>query len=221
MIKPSLMNLLVRVLVALAFAACLCSSALADGCPTITVDENGNGTLNFTTGGTCGSGAIAPTSGVLAADPGPGGLASVLTYSLLGPPSLVAGDVLLTECGGACFLDVIRFNPAGTGGAGYAASLLFYSDNVDGFDSLGDTPSPPGAFYSNTVSIPEIGTETNNGAIYTPTAGQPGFVAGFTVTYDFISDGTGVPVPEPGSLMLLGTGLLGLFGVIRGKAAKV
>jgi hypothetical protein len=216
MIRRSRVTLLVRVLFILALVGCLSGSALADGCPTITVDENGNGTLNFTTGGGCGAGVVVPTTGVLAADPGPGGLASVLTYSLLSPPSLVAGDVLLTD--GGLPLDVIRFNPAGTGGPSYVASLLFYSDNIDGVDSLGDTPSPPSSFYRNNVSIPELGSETNNGAFYTPTAGQPGFVAGFTVTYDFISDGTGAPVPEPGTLMLLGTGLVGISGLFRRKA---
>ena len=219
MTRHSRVSLLVRVLFALAFGGFVCSAALADGCPTVTVDENGNGALNFTTGGGCGADSIVSTSGVLAPDPGPGGLSSVLTYNLLGPPSLVAGDVLLTDssCGG-CPLDLIRFNPAGTGGPTYPASLLFYSDNVDGVDSLGDTPSPPSSFYGNVVSIPEIGSETNNGAIYTPTAGQPGFVAGFAVTYDFISDGSGASLPEPGTLMLLGTGLVGLSGVIRRKA---
>jgi hypothetical protein len=105
----------------------------------------------------------------LQSDPGPGGLASVLTYDLLGPPSLVAGDVLLQDGAGGPILDVIRFNPAGTGGAAYPASLLFYSDNVDGFDSLGDTSSPPGAFYTNTVTILEVGSEGDNGAFYAPT----------------------------------------------------
>jgi hypothetical protein len=135
------------------------------------------------------------------------------------------GDVLLTDADfGGIRLDVIRFNPAGTGGnPAYPASLLFYSDNINGLDfSLGDTPSPPNAFYANLVSIPELGSEINNGASYTPTAGQPGFVAGFAVSYNFISDGVGAtPVPEPGTFGLLATGLLGLAaGVIRRKLKR-
>jgi hypothetical protein len=187
------------------------TSAFAQNNPLITVDENGNGTLLFP------GGSPIPTHGVLAADPGPGGLSSVLTYNLLGPPSLVAGDVLLSDAG--LVLDVIRFNPAGTGNPAYPASLLFYSDNVDGVDSLGDTPSPPSALYTNRVIIPELGDELNDGAIYAPTAGQPGFVAGFNVTYNLISDGTGVP--EPASITLLGFGLAALLIAKRKKHSSV
>ena len=126
---------------------------------------------------------------------------------------LVPGAVLLfdQECGFTCFLDVVRFNPTSfTGGTG---SLVFYSDNIDGFDALGDTPSPPGAFYPNTVSIDEVTFRNGiEGAVYTPTAGQPGFVAGAggPVTYVLISD-----TPEPSTLLLLGSGLIGAVGVLR------
>ncbi len=112
---------------------------------------------------------------------------------------------------------VIRFNNSFfDGGVDIAAldgspfTLVFYSDNSDGFDALADTVSPPGLLYPNIFSIAEIGPEGNNGAFYTPLPGQPGYVeedgvvgvAG--VTYHFVSDGT---IPEPSSTALLALGL--------------
>src|SRR6476469_4101210 len=73
---------------------------------TITVDENGNGTLTNT------SGFSSTLPFALQADPGPGGLSSVLTYSLLNPAGLTAGDVLLQDGIGGPILDVVRFNPS-------------------------------------------------------------------------------------------------------------
>jgi hypothetical protein len=175
--------------------------------PTITVDENGNGTLVFP------GGAPIPTAGVLAPDPGPGGLALALTYSLLGPPGLVAGDLRILEFAGQQILsDVIRFNPAGTGSPQYLASLVFYSDNFDGVDALADTGFPNGS-YTNVVTLVEgpIGGGLI-GAIYTPTETQPGFVPGFSPTYIIISDGE---VPEPATLLLTGSGVFAAFRARR------
>ena len=167
-----------RALLIITASVCLATSALAD----ITIDENGNGI------GTIGRGFLAP-------DPGPGGLLSVLTYLL--PFAGVQGDVLMssveTDFGRVVF-DVIRFNGNGT--------VLFYSDNVPVSDSLGDTPSPPGALYANQITIAEVGPEGNNAGIYTPLAGQPGFVPGAAQRYNFVSDGA---VPEPSAVVLLVT----------------
>ncbi|MFO0954373.1 MAG: hypothetical protein U0835_25085 [Isosphaeraceae bacterium] len=158
----------------------------------------------FGRGGGTGPGGSILLPGVLAFDPGPGGLASALTYSGLGnPPSIVAGDVLVFEPGvGNTLSDVIRFNAAGTGGnPAYLPSLVFYSDNSDGDEvpSLADTGFPI-AFYANTVNVRETAISPNHHIItYTPLAGQPGFVAGFAVTYNLISS-----IPEPGPLVLGG-----------------
>jgi hypothetical protein len=187
-----------------AVAMATSASALVNGNIVITVDENGNGALN-------GFGPVSALPFYLGADPGPGGLPSVLTYDMLNPPGLVSGDVLMQEGPGGPIFDVVRFNATEVNPSGSVGSLLFYSDNTDGFDSLADTPSPPGALYANTVTIAELGPEGNNGSIYIPTAGEPGFVAGASaqVEYILISDGSAVPEPAAWTMMLLGVGAIG------------
>ena len=68
----------------------------------VTVDENGHGTINGFLG-------LQPLPFALQTDPGPGGLPNVLTYSLVNPPGLTAGDVLILVPGDGLG-DVVRFN---------------------------------------------------------------------------------------------------------------
>lgn len=179
----------------------LASPAQAQQAPevTITANENGNGTIAFLGGQTFAM-PFSQTN-----DPTPGGLANVLTYNLLGPPSLVAGDVILSEGVGAALVpsDVIRFLTTGS------AIFFFYSDNSDGVDGPADTGLPT-AFLPNNVTLAETGAEGSNGAFYTPTANQPGFIAGFAVTYHFISDSSGVPEPATWAMMVVGFGAIGI-----------
>jgi hypothetical protein len=172
----------------------------------IVVDENGNGRLTNT------AGANIALSFALQNDPGPGGLDNVLTYSLVSPPSLTAGDVLFSGEPGLAFGgDIVRFNPTERCVDGTIGCLVFYSDNIPIADSLADTSGPPLDLYPNTTTVLEMGPEGNNFAIYTPLPGQPGFVAGAAgpVTYTLISD-----VPEPSSLAILVVGLAGA-GLVR------
>jgi hypothetical protein len=188
---------LAMTLLALAAFGLAAHPAQAQNNPLITLDELGSGSIIFP------GAASTPLPGTLAPDPGPGGLAAALTYNLLGPPSLVAGDVFIFD--GATISDVIRFNPAGTGSAGYPASAVFYS--TAGSGTLADTGFPT-AFYGVAATAPEIGGIAN----YTPTANQPGFVAGFNVSYKLISD---APVPEASTTVSFGLLLaLGMGGVV-------
>jgi hypothetical protein len=173
---------------------------------TITVDENGNG--HFTN--TSGFSSALPFAMQL--DPGPGGLPSALTYGLLNPPGLTAGDLVLLEPGSDVISDIIRFNPACGFGTG---CLVFYSDNFDGVDALADVGFPL-ARYTNVLTVQEVGPEGDNGFIYTPLQGQPGFVAGSAgpVTYVLRSDS----VPEFSSLGLLAVGLMGVAVAYRKSA---
>jgi hypothetical protein len=174
---------------------------------TITVNESGNGRFTNTVG------FDQPLTSALLPDPGPGGLAAALTYNLLNPPDLIAGDLVLRELVGGPISDIIRFNPNQNGG-----SLVFYSDFFDGGDRLADTGFPS-AFYTNIFTALEIGSEGNNGFTYTPVAGQPGFVAGAAglVTYVIQSDVR--TVDEPSSLALLS--IVGVaFGLNRRRRMK-
>ena len=165
---------------------------------TITADEKGNGHFSNSAGFQSGlAAAVVP-------DPGPGGLPAALTYDLLNPPGLVVGDLLVTEPGDGLG-DLIRFNNTSfTGGAG---SLVFYS--ATGGGTLADTGFPT-ANYANQLTVAEV-----NGVItYTPTTGQPGFIAGAAgpVTYVLTSDVAAVP--EPASLTMLGIGAAALAGYV-------
>jgi hypothetical protein len=117
-------------------------------------------------------------------------------------------DVSLVKPGTAAVVsDVIRFN---TGGP----SIVFYSD----FDADAEQPGNladkgfPGAFYQNHIF------RTDDGSFYKPTDSQPGFVPGFQVTYQFLSDPSPVPAPPAVVLVGLGAGCVALRRYVGRRA---
>jgi len=65
-------------------------------------------------------------------------------------------------------------------------------------DTIADTSAPPAFLYANEAMVEEMGTQSENGALYVPGPGQPGFDPVFLPSYHFISD-----VPEPATFELL------------------
>jgi hypothetical protein len=184
----------------------LSGSVFAQFSVNISFDELGNS--KFTN--TAGFNSTLPFG--LRNDLGPGGLFAALSYDMLNPPGLTAGDLILLEPGGASISDILRFNPTQVGPGGGTGVLVVYSDNLDGVDSLADIGFPT-SLYTNTLTLTEVGPEGNNGFTYTPTAGQPGFVsgAGGPVTYAFLSDGSLI-APEPSTIAMFLCGA-GIFGI--------
>src|SRR5262245_23326885 len=116
--------------------ACLFVTSVAHAAHfTLAFDENGN---NFERNDD--SGVMFSVHFFKGADPSePGNGQLPLVYDLgTRVPGLTNGDVQMFDGPGGPVFDVIRF--ANLGGHQY---VIFYSDNVDGFDDLADTFGPP------------------------------------------------------------------------------
>jgi len=179
-----------RVLTLVATGVVLAVAPSAHAFFTLNFDENGNGSVSVN------GGAFVPTVGVLADDPSQAGVQLVLTYTL--PEPVTAGTVQVLEPVTGGLTDAIRFTNATGALIGTADRMIFYSDNAEGVDALADT-----GFPANLTSgaqggpVTEVGLEGHN---------TFQFVAGGPNIYNGVSD-----APEPGTLFLLGMGLISLL----------
>jgi hypothetical protein len=155
-----------------------------------------------------------PSNGIpftIGPDPSGGVTTSpVLIYTV--PFALTPGDVILTEPGSnAPNSDIVRFwNPTGIN----QSEIIFYSDfsATDPADAPADVGLPT-QLQPLVVTIPEVGPEGNNGAIYLANPGLPGSTSLLPIQYNILSDVLPVPEPGTGALLLSGVGLL--FGIKR------
>jgi hypothetical protein len=157
------------------------------------------------------TGFTAPLPFITGQDPGPGGRSNALSYGLLNPPGLTAGDLVVLDPSFTNVSDLIRFNPQAVVGGGTGA-MAFYSQ--PGGTDLADKSGFPTALYD--IGQTQVIVEPSNGQISnTPTAGLPGFVtgAGGPITYNFTSPELSPPpasAPEQSSVALMGLGGLAL-----------
>ena len=124
-------------------------------------------------------------SGILLADFGPGGSVSVTS------PTLVPWVTGITTMS-----DYLALLSAGTGSGDGSFAVSYVDPAILALFHLGPAYQPTGAFSFNTSH------DTLSGGT------DKAILSGGVVTIY-------TPVPEPGTLMLLGTGILGLAGVIR------
>jgi hypothetical protein len=165
--------------------------------PMWTVDENGPAVL---------SGPIVGYSnGAYKLDP----LSGMVGWYYQTPPSTPGDVVLLEQAAGGPLSDLLRFDGQG---------VFFFSDLEPGELNPDKADVPVMPIPINPVVLQEIGPEGNNGALYFPNQGMPGFDQSGQLPglgYNFISDA----VPEPGSAALLvGAAVLLGGNILRRKA---
>jgi len=212
-----------------AFATSTDSIKITYGTSVATIADNGS-CVNVT-GTLCSGfgGDGAPASGVDVVSGSVGNWTVVVNTGVTNSPSLAPtaldlGIVATCSAAGCAALDV-QFSDIN-----FAPAVPSFSETLSNSDT-GGASLTQSAYYSNTNALfaetTKIGsTLTGSGT----TGGGAGSVAPFSLTLDqtisatgaatFSTDGNITSVPEPASLTLLGTGLLGLAGFARRKYGK-
>jgi hypothetical protein len=176
---------------------------------TLNFDEMGNATLSIN------GGATSTLTGALVSNPKNVGIAGGMALTFMFPTGITVGngDVVVSEGTGLPASDAIRFTDAlGNLTGNTADRMIFYSDQDDLPLLLADTGLPSNLGTGTSVTVTETALPGGGNGFTYSSAVTPG---GLSDVYNGISDPS--PVPEPTSLFLFGTGLLGIVGYGRKK----
>jgi hypothetical protein len=142
--------------------------------------------------------------------------ADTVTFTLTNPTQYVGG-----AAGGTLTYEVTASAPGGNGAAvflngdGFNVGLPPTIDDSDFFANAPFflNPGDSATFDMFTVTVPAGTTPGNYSGFFTVLGGADGSSSDVLGTVEFVT----VVTPEPGSFILLGSGLAGLVGVVRRK----
>jgi hypothetical protein len=215
---------------ALVLAACVCAGPARAGTVAIDFGGYGGGGFNYTQGSYLqGFAFLANTPITITAlgfydsnangqaetfDNAPVGVYDLTTNTLLGSTTVTASDPLTGFFLYAPLSDSIELNTTDTYAVVGITGTNYYSADVPASSALVDVNAA--------IDYLTPAYATSNGFTQSFTLGEPGYFpkgsewfGDFGPDFEFTTSGTGASTPEPGTMALLGGGLVGLAGVLR------
>ncbi|MGA3043756.1 MAG: PEP-CTERM sorting domain-containing protein [Bryobacteraceae bacterium] len=220
---------------ALALAACVCAGTARAGTVAVDFGGYGGGGFNYTQGSYLQGFAFQANTPITIAalgfydsnangqaetfDNAPVGVYDLTTNTLLGSTTVTASDPLTGFFLYASLSNSIAINTTDTYAIAGITGANYYSADVPAASALIEV-NPAIDYLSPAYA-------TSNGFTQSFTLAEPGYFpqgsewfGDFGPDFEFTTSGPGASTPEPGTMALLGGGLLGLAGIVRRRIRK-